>query len=320
MGDHTALETFRADCATIFNSKPVALNGGTGNAYSSGTTFWVSADADVANLTVLEAVALKTMQFHAGNAGYDPARSGAEFWTMVLERANDEEDEDDDVAFHWDRDYDAEETTNLQIHPHISTVTYLTDGGAPTVVLECPAPVEASEHPALMPEGVSVHASWPVVGRHLSFDGRFLHGAPAKFAHGTPKKCSHRVTFLVNVWLNHKPADSTPLPMDLRKKLCLVQDAQLAGIAVAELELSRLPQRQISARVLSDAVPMHEFPFREARSRRVLRLPWPADEAAVENFATFCFSTACAPQILAAPPLTNTKKKHVKKTRCRLAG
>ena len=74
--------------------------------------------------------------------------------------------------------------------------------------------------------------SHPEIGKHLSFDGRFLHGAPremgrvglfdANQTEGGEKKTSPnakkkqdqkekknqpyvRVTFLVNVWLGHKP-------------------------------------------------------------------------------------------------------------------
>lgn len=46
----------------------------------------------------------------------------------------------------------------------------------------------------------------PRVGRHLSFDGRWLHGAPASVLPGTGQPPYERITFCVNVWVGHRPA------------------------------------------------------------------------------------------------------------------
>ncbi len=53
----------------------------------------------------------------------------------------------DDVAWHWDRDYGAE-SRGEHIYPDCSTVTYLTDLGGPTLVLDCPGihPISFSEY------------------------------------------------------------------------------------------------------------------------------------------------------------------------------
>lgn len=65
------------------------------------------------------------------------------------------------------------------------------------------------------------YISRPAPGKHISFDGRLLHGAPADAdvwklaapaAVGTAK--ASRVTFLVNVWLNHVPSSAEPFPAD----------------------------------------------------------------------------------------------------------
>jgi len=49
---------------------------------------------------------------------------------------------------------------------------------------------------------------FPAIGRFLSFDGRLLHAAPRDLA--APVGASNdgsavRLTFLVNIWLQHKP-------------------------------------------------------------------------------------------------------------------
>ena len=49
-------------------------------------------------------------------AGFDPRRSGAEWWTQVV-------DVDDEIGMHWDKDY-ALEAADVNVHPHIGTVTY----------------------------------------------------------------------------------------------------------------------------------------------------------------------------------------------------
>ena len=77
-------------------------------------------------------------------------------------------------------------------------------------------------------------------GKHLAFDGRLLHGAPALFFPGS-SGCSakvndggeepdlkrqkveetqqKRITFLVNVWVNHCPMDAELLDDDICKKM-----------------------------------------------------------------------------------------------------
>ena len=95
----------------------------------------------------------------------------------------------------------------ILLHPHLATVTYLTEGGGPTLVLERASPLMADES-ACGPVR-RAEAAFPQVGRHICFDGRMLHGAPSDIAApivpGGPRSSKRRVTFLVNVWLNHVP-------------------------------------------------------------------------------------------------------------------
>ena len=80
----------------------------------------------------------------------------------------------------------------------------MTSHGAPTTVF----PIRRSANGVIDGRTSSMTVSHPAAGKHLSFDGRFLHGVPAslqrKTALGTESE-TPRVTFLVNVWLNHKP-------------------------------------------------------------------------------------------------------------------
>ena len=90
----------------------------------------------------------------------------------------------------------------LFVHPLASTVTYLSSEGAPTLVVDA----------RLSPEGKYVeavgdaHIVPPRVGRHVRFDGRLLHGAPLELLEARGDESPYvRVTFLVNIWIGHKP-------------------------------------------------------------------------------------------------------------------
>lgn len=80
------------------------------------------------------------------------------------------------------------------VFPRVSTVTYLTPVGGPTVVLNMTT-VDGNRHSP--PVAAVGHLSYPVLGRHLMFDGRLVHGVlpvPPDVESGT------RVTLLVNWW------------------------------------------------------------------------------------------------------------------------
>ena len=153
---------------------------------------------------------------------------------------NNNNDRDDDVHkgginFHWDKDEDLRIMVGgtMYIHPHISTVTYLTDIGAPTMVVSKRVHPMTGEYIHESNTPVEGYVSWPKRGKHLSFDGRYLHAAPSDImVEGMfDKQCQfdttsdmdaktkkiltrqhRRVTFLVNIWLNHKPFNVNPFP------------------------------------------------------------------------------------------------------------
>jgi hypothetical protein len=70
-----------------------------------------------------------------------------------------------------------------------------------------------------VPSGFVSH---PEVGKHVSFDGRLLHGVPAEINDScTPTKYT-RVTFLVNVWVNHALVGIEPLPEQLVQQMSVI--------------------------------------------------------------------------------------------------
>jgi len=109
-----------ADCRETFTARTTRK----GQKYSAGETYWLAASAEPR--CALEKLARDVFDLHTegkeAGVDYDPGASGAEWWTLVL-------DSDDDVGLHWDRDYQMEASADILVHPHLSTVTYLTNVG-----------------------------------------------------------------------------------------------------------------------------------------------------------------------------------------------
>ena len=207
-----------ADCKAAY-LKVTTQTGVSGLTYSTNATYWMGAEASPR--TALERLALSIFRHHSRRARFDPARSGAEWWTQVVSA---QEEETGTIGFHWDRDYDLQYDQGLCVHPHVATVTYLCGGGAPTVVLPLASPVDAAAvADACCGPLRGAHACWPRPGRHLAFDGRMLHGAPQGLAAtgggGGGGGNAPRVTLLVNVWLNHVPWAADPLHDEARRQM-----------------------------------------------------------------------------------------------------
>ncbi|KAL7513415.1 hypothetical protein ACHAXN_010511 [Cyclotella atomus] len=212
-------------------------------------TFWMPAKG-MEPRCFLENLAMQIFHHHvpkSSNFYYDEATSGSEWWVQIRPSppagrysmlADESKDDKDDLAksgisFHWDKDEDLRLLCggSMYIHPHLSTVTYLTDIGAPTMVLS--KRVDSMTGENIVEEcDTSGFIAWPKTGKHLSFDGRYLHAAPSdlmergafdeqcKFAKeglgDKQKKVAERrhrrVTFLVNIWLNYKPFNVNLFP------------------------------------------------------------------------------------------------------------
>ena len=152
------------------------------------------------------------------------------------------ETDTDGISFHWDKDEDLRILCNgsVYVHPHLSTVTYLTDGG------DAAAPTFIAEHVRVSnltgewidrdstQERTSAFISWPSQGKHLCFDGRYLHAAPSNLVNTSKKlltrteenkdpivmtRRQRRYTFLVNIWLHHRPFNVHPFPESMIDKL-----------------------------------------------------------------------------------------------------
>jgi hypothetical protein len=274
----SAAKSLLEDCAKVFSARTKDASA----AYSAGCTYFCP--ALMPPRCALEALALHIFHEHTKHLppkSFDPQLSGAEWWTLVLDanqssNADDEEEDDqDEVGMHFDADYGLEDQApGLLLHPRVATVTYLSNVGAPTLVLNQKSPA-----PGEIIEARDIEQGWlsgPRMGKHIAFDGRLLHGAPATFFPGlalqddvkqpAAKKQkteqqqesivppNQRITFLVNVWLNHCPLDAEPLDDEIVEQL--TPDTEMQGL---KLSLDQPPD-ELESRILnvSEADPAGE--------------------------------------------------------------
>lgn len=251
--------SFLDDCALVFNARAMDDS----EEYSSGSTFFLP--CLMKPRCALEALAQRIFKAHtAGLEGkFDPKNSGAEWWTLVLDNksadkktssnevlgddGSEDEEDDDEVGMHFDADYALEDqASGVFLHPRIATITYLSDVGVPTLILNKRSPPPQDIGKSSL--NGNIRKGWlshPSFGKHVSFDGRLLHGAPGGFFPSFNQEESNsaeevsepqtkkqkvekkeevalagkRITFLVNIWLNHVTMDAEILDDDIVPKL-----------------------------------------------------------------------------------------------------
>lgn len=85
--------------------------------------------------------------------------SGAEWWVQVRECTDSTASKP--IGFHWDKDEELLDADGVNVHPYVSTVTYLTHHGAPTIVLDQHAPRNANDT-EMMYDGHHMKRLWSV--------------------------------------------------------------------------------------------------------------------------------------------------------------
>jgi hypothetical protein len=211
----------------------------------SRDTFWLDAvekDAkrNEESLCDLELLAWQVFHRHwkhycdIPDRGKDPPMIlGAEWWVQVkpVSSASDEEKvadalesdhlQEEAIDLHYDKDEEMAASFGLGVFPSLSTVTYLTDSSAaPTLIFS--RRYDSNEEETMS----DMLISHPSCGKHVVFDGRLLHGAPShpllrrhnvKGDGEETREPAVRITFLVNMWLNYKPARVNPLSQSIRE-------------------------------------------------------------------------------------------------------
>ena len=173
-------------------------------------TFWVDQATIAHSPSLLESLAWQIYTSHVTRYDIKSAR-GCEWWIQVKHlRGDSSDDSNQAIDLHYDKDEVISKRFGLGIFPILSTVTYVSDtpNAAPTIIL--PHRYEDS----LNADITDTLICFPELGKHLVFDGRLLHGAPAHRGlrrKDTPMVGDTRVTFLVNIW-SHRPAGLGRLP------------------------------------------------------------------------------------------------------------
>ena len=172
------------------------------------SSFWLPADATPEG--ALETLASRIFEFHTAGAAVERASSGAEWWANVTR--SEMLHSHGDIHLHFDKDEHAFAQYGLVVHPLLATVTYLSDAGASTVVAPHVVLDAAAGGQYARQAGSSEACALlvpPRVGRHVRFDGRWLHGAPASYPPAAVAAAAaapyERFTFCVNIWVGHKP-------------------------------------------------------------------------------------------------------------------
>jgi hypothetical protein len=198
----------------------------------SKDTFWIYAN-DTASCA-LESMALSIFHEHVRLNGLDlssSSLSGAEWWVQYkhVDNAVDDRMINGSIDLHYDKDEYIASTYGIGVFPCISTVTYLAahNPSIPTIIL--------NNNPST-PVGDPINQcfiSFPKLGKHISFNGHLLHGAPIELLPPSTTDIPHiRVTFLVNIWLHHHPSGVLPLSKELIQEL---------DLPMSSLTLSLLP-------------------------------------------------------------------------------
>ena len=135
------------------------------------------------------------------------------------------------------------DTTKQSVHPHVATVTYLSDFGAPTMaVTQLPIAAGTSE----FRHGFVSH---PRLGKHMSFDGRYLHGVPPELMAARTPTTYTRITVLVNVWLSHALTEVSRWPD------ADVPTVSHAPLDAVNLEVTRVPFAAAVAAIVLRSLP-----------------------------------------------------------------
>ncbi len=223
---------------------------------------WISADSDPR--CSLERLALNCLKFHGGHF------SGAEFWVQYREGSTSDSGTSNGLEFHFDKDEQAVLESDTWLHPEVSTVTYLCGGddrhrnnsfpnGAPLVIFETHS--EEDSKSGQVSGAYSPARSWtifPLPRAHVAFAGTLLHGVPAELnpliypKSSKQGNCSYRrLSVAVNLWKDHKPKGSEPLPQSLIEELKRISgfDAKVPAQAIDPISWPPSSLIDIEARI-----------------------------------------------------------------------
>ena len=155
---------------------------------SKAATNWASM-AQIRNPRSAAEMAVAILYKFAFPDGIEPAGgiAGGEWWVQMR-------NSNENIGFHVDKDEGIASEEQWMKMPVLSTVTYLTDVGGPTLVLNQSSNRGGNrQEPELPVKGIFVY---PKKNRHMLFRGNLQHGVVGEFG----AEGGERITFLVNWW------------------------------------------------------------------------------------------------------------------------
>lgn len=162
---------------------------------------------------------------------------GAEYWVEVRKNGGREN------GLLFDKDVGYAATQQQMRFPTLSTMTFLTDGGAPTVVFNRTTDLTGSQFvPAVPSQG---YLTRPVAGKHLRFNSRAQHGLVGEACHSG---CDEDVVVIRINWWSYEPPEP-PYCKRLTKK-----EISQAGYTVFEKEQVQQLKHEISQSKPASAV------------------------------------------------------------------
>ena len=158
----------------------------------------------------------KKMYFIHAN-GFPSNYEGIEWWSQVR-------DTKEDIVFHYDKDEGTASAYQKFIHPIKTTITYLTNVGGPTAVLND----ENYDNGYL---------SFPKVNKHIVVDGHLFHGVIGPLNKIKPTKDSNRITLVVNYY-EKKPIEPNciKVPHNIISLIPLTEEHIMLQESVVKIE------------------------------------------------------------------------------------
>lgn len=115
---------------------------------------------------------------------------GAEWWIQRRGRT-------EDIGFHYDKDEAKASLERRMEFPILSTITYLEDVGAPTLIFDQTTPDGNVDIPAIPEHALLVY---PKANRHVVFRGNLNHGVVGELSRTAEAEGKKRITLLINWW------------------------------------------------------------------------------------------------------------------------
>ena len=190
-----------------------------------------------------------------------------------------------------------EDEAGVHIYPKFATVTYLSELGGPTIICDKIGTQNKTEDPAGQIHQAAI--SKTLFGKHIKFDGRLFHGAPASIfeqshqsdddssdnsdddsCDGSCDPSMQRITFLVNIWLDHLPIQSARLPSSEVAAMTKFASDKKQTLVFNEEGPSRTCLVDVASTTNTKELRLH---FCNGEEKYAFKLPIPTEEAFVST-------------------------------------